>query len=209
MKAPPRFIARQLAHPRGLVGRFVSNVMNRHNAAVNRSVVRTRAVEAGHRVLDVGFGGDVAVAPLPARGAIVTGVDRSTAMVRSAKRRLASEVDPRRASFRCGNVEATLPFEAACFDRASTVNTVYFWRPLRAGFAEVRRTLVPRGRLAVGFVSKAQMDARAFPVDIFTSRSSHDVAVALREVGFVDVRIETPEDDVWCVVSAVNRSDHA
>ena len=32
LRMPPRFIARQLSHPTGFVGRIVGRLMNRHNA---------------------------------------------------------------------------------------------------------------------------------------------------------------------------------
>ncbi|MEO8924866.1 MAG: methyltransferase domain-containing protein, partial [Caldimonas sp.] len=56
-----------------------------------------------------------------------------------------------RAEFREGSVEA-LPFEAKSFDKVRTVNAVYFWSLLAAGFAEIHRVLSPGGRAVIGFL---------------------------------------------------------
>ncbi len=53
-----------------------------------------------------------------------------------------------RAAFRLTAVEA-IPFADGSFDRAITVNTIYFWpEPVRA-LAEIRRILRPEGLLLV------------------------------------------------------------
>jgi arsenite methyltransferase len=96
-----------------------------------------------------------------------------------------------------------LPFEASSFERVCTVNTIYFWSSLDAGFAEIRRVLSPGGRVVVGFVPKERMDLMRMPADIFTSRAPEDVVAALRKAGFSDVRVERPEPTTpWNVIVA-------
>jgi arsenite methyltransferase len=199
---PPRIIARQLAHPRGLLGRFVGHLMNRHNAGMNAFAVQQLAPGPSDRVLEIGFGGGATLAPLIGAAAFVAGVDRSSDAVEWAKARFSTAVADGRADFRVGSVEA-LPFEAASFDRACTVNTVYFWRSLAAGFAELHRVLSPGGRIVVGFLPKERMNRMSFPTDIFTSRAPEEVAAALAGSGFRQVRIERPDPSTrWMVIVA-------
>jgi len=199
---PPRFIARQLSHPSGLLGRFVGRLMNRHNAKMNAFVVRQLELKPSDRVLEIGFGGGVALSSLIAYAAFVAGVDRSREMIESANARFPAAVADGRAEFREGTVEA-IPFEGAMFGKACTVNTVYFWRSLDAGFREIHRVLSRDGRLVVGFLPKEWMDRAGYPSDIFTSRSADEVVAALSRTGFRNVRVERPEPTTrWNAVVA-------
>ena len=199
---PPRFIARQLSRPTGFFGRIMGRLMNRHNAKLNSYAVRQLEVTPSDRVLEVGFGGGVSLPSLIASAAFVGGVDRSRDMVRRAKAMFSEAVSAGRADFREGNVEE-LPFEASSFGKVCTVNTIYFWSSLDAGFAEIRRVLLPGGRVVVGFVPKERMDRMGMPADIFTSRAPNDVVAALRKAGFSDVRIERPKPTTpWNVIVA-------
>jgi arsenite methyltransferase len=200
----PRFIARQLSRPTGFFGRIMGQLMNRHNAKLNSYAVRQLELTPSDRVLEVGFGGGVSLPALIAGAAFVGGVDRSSDMVRRAKAMFSEAVSAGRADFREGNVEE-LPFEASSFERVCTVNTIYFWSSLDAGFAEIRRVLSPGGRVVVGFVPKERMDRMGMPVDIFTSRAPEDVVAALRKAGFSDVRVERPEPTTpWNVIVATH-----
>jgi arsenite methyltransferase len=200
----PRFIARQLSRPTGFFGRIMGQLMNRHNAKLNSYAVRQLELTPSDRVLEVGFGGGVSLPSLIASAAFVGGVDRSSDMVRRAKAIFSEAVSAGRADFREGSVEE-LPFEASSFERVCTVNTIYFWSSLDAGFAEIRRVLSPGGRVVVGFVPKERMDRMGMPVDIFTSRAPEDVVAALRKAGFSDVRIERPEPTTpWNVIVATH-----
>jgi len=198
----PRFIARQLSHPSGVIGRLIAALMNRHNARMNAFAVRLLDLASADRVIEIGFGGGVTLPSLIGQARLVAGVDRSLAMVERAKARFAQAVKAGRAEFRQGTVEA-LPFAAASFTKACTVNTVYFWPSLEAGFAEIHRVLAPGGRAVVGFLPKERMDRMAMPVDIFTSRAPEDVDAALGTVGFKDIRAERPEPTTpWNVMVA-------
>jgi ubiquinone/menaquinone biosynthesis C-methylase UbiE len=195
-------MARQLSHPTGVLGRIVGRLMNRHNARMNAFVVQELELTPTDRVLEVGFGGGVALQSLITTAAYVAGVDRSSAMVQRANARFAEAVGAGRAEFRQGSVEA-LPFGAAMFGKACTVNTVYFWTSLSGGFAELHRVLAPGGRLVVGFLPKAWMDGMGFPSDIFTARTPEEVIETLTDVGFRGVRLERPAPTTrWNVIIA-------
>jgi arsenite methyltransferase len=199
---PPRFIARQLSRPTGFFGRIMGRLMNRHNAKLNAYAVRQLDLTPSDRILEIGFGGGVTLPSLIAGAAFVGGVDRSREMVRRAKARFSEAVLAGRAIFREGNVEE-LPFEVSSFGKVCTVNTVYFWSSLDAGFAEIHRVLSPGGRVVVGFLPKERMDRMGMPTDIFTSRAPADVVAALTKAGFSDVRIERPEPTTpWNVLVA-------
>lgn|SRR5262249_17159422 len=96
---------------------------------------------AGTRVLDVATGPGFVAGAAAARGAIVTGLDFSSAMVAEARRRYPS------ITFREGDAEA-LPFDAGEFDAVvMNYGMLHLARPDTA-IAEVRRVLRSGGRYA-------------------------------------------------------------
>jgi SAM-dependent methyltransferase len=189
---PPRFVSLQLSRPMGLAGRVIGRLMNRHNARINAFAVSQLGLQPTDRVLEVGFGGGAALPALLERAALVAGIDHSADMVDWAHRRFRHAVKSGRADFREAAIE-TIPFPAGSFDKAYTVNTVYFWRSLEEGFDELHRVLAPGGRAVIGFLPKPWMDRLGHPAEIFTSRTTDDVVDAMHGSGFHDVHIERPD----------------
>jgi arsenite methyltransferase len=198
----PRLIARHLSRPQGLFGRFVGFLMNKHNAKMNAFAVKMLSLKPDDRVLEIGFGGGATLPSLTNKAKFVAGVDRSADVVSWAKAKYARAIAAGRADFREGNVEA-LPFENASFGKVCTVNTVYFWKSLEAGFVEIRRVLTQGGRVVVGFLPKERMQRLNMPADIFTMRAPEDVIAAMKKCGFSNIRVERPQSDTpWNVVVA-------
>jgi arsenite methyltransferase len=198
----PRLIARHLSRPQGLFGRFVGFLMNRHNAKMNAFAVKMLSLRPRDRVLEIGFGGGATLPVLTNKAKFVAGVDRSADVVSWAKAKYARAIAAGRADFREGNVEA-LPFENASFGKVCTVNTVYFWKSLEAGFVEIRRVLTQGGRVVVGFLPKERMQRLNMQADIFTMRAPEDVIAAMKKCGFSNIRVERPQPDTpWNVVVA-------
>lgn len=187
----PRFIARQLAKPSGLGGALIRFLMNRNNARLNELALAELDVRSGDRVLEVGFGGGPTLERLLAIAKHVCGVDHSADAVAAASRTFATEVERGAAEFIVGNVE-NLRFPPASFDKAVTVNTVYFWTSLDAGMRELRRVLAPAGRAVIGFVPKARMEKMNMPPDVFSPREPQELVAALRESGFGSAEIRAP-----------------
>jgi arsenite methyltransferase len=177
--------------------------MNRGNAGLNAFAVEQLGLNSGDRVLEVGFGGGVALKSLLQKADHVCGIDRSEDAVKAARKRFGREVGKGRAEFHSGAVEA-LPFAEASFDKALTVNTIYFWASLDDGLAEIARVLRRDGRIALGFLPKARMDRMNFPPDIFTPRKPEDVTAAMASVGFTEVELRQPRPESgWMVANGV------
>ena len=139
-------------------------------------------VGPGDRVLDVGCGPGLAVAyAADARGARVVGVDASEVMVRQARRR-------NRRGIRRGRVEihradaARLPFPAASFTAAGSLNSLQFWPAPENGLAELHRVVEPGGRVAVVLMARSDDPARPdAPAWV------EETAELMRRVGFTEV----------------------
>lgn len=107
--------------------------------------------QRGKHILDVGCGdGDLAV-DLARRGAHVTGIDASEAMIAAARQRA------RRAGVDIACQVATaqaLPFPPARFDIVAAVTILCFVKDAQPVFHEIARVLRPGGDLVIGELGK-------------------------------------------------------
>jgi SAM-dependent methyltransferase len=99
-------------------------------------------VGAGVRLVDIACGSGLATNYAHRRGAVVSGLDASEALIRIARVRTPE------ADFRVGDMFA-LPFADASFDVATSFNGI--WKGCEAALAEARRVLVPAGSIGVTF----------------------------------------------------------
>jgi ubiquinone/menaquinone biosynthesis C-methylase UbiE len=99
---------------------------------------------AGHRVLDVGCGSGPIAAKLRDRGATVTGLDSSAAMLELARRRLGPDTD-----LRLADLADPLPFPDGTFDDVVLALVLHYLEDWTGPLAELRRVLKPGGRLIV------------------------------------------------------------
>jgi ubiquinone/menaquinone biosynthesis C-methylase UbiE len=120
--------------------------VDRHESA---AIFRLLAPRPGERVLDLGTGtGRYAVAAAQ-RGARVTGVDASAAMLTVARARGQGH------NVAFVRAEAgRLPFPDGIFDAAVAVTSLCFVADPLAALREVRRVLVPGGRLVLGELNR-------------------------------------------------------
>lgn len=114
----------------------------------------------GLRVLDAGCGSGIYAGLLMDRGALVTGIDESAAMVEHARRRLAG----RDVELRVADLRAPLPFADGSFDGIVSALVLHYLRDWAPTLAEFRRVLRPGGWLAFSTHHPAA-EARYFDVE--------------------------------------------
>jgi ubiquinone/menaquinone biosynthesis C-methylase UbiE len=173
---------RGFAHPRGVLGWLGGRIMARKNAQRARWVVDQLDLTPDCRVIEVGFGPGVAIAEVARRAARVAGVDASGAMLSQARGRNAAAIASGRIDLRLGDA-AALPFADATFDRAFAVNTSPFWADRGGGLREAARVLRPGGLVAIAWQPLRATDADGL------RRIGDDLVGALREAGFLEVRV--------------------
>lgn len=106
---------------------------------------------AGLRILDVGCGDGLFAVDLAKRGASVTGVDASAAMIGAATARASAEkvnID-----FEVARAEQ-LPFADDQFDTLTAITILCFVADAAPVFREIARVLKPSGRLVIGELGK-------------------------------------------------------
>jgi ubiquinone/menaquinone biosynthesis C-methylase UbiE len=180
-----RWLGRQLRQPSGWGGRLVGWSMNRSNAAMNRRAIELLDVRPAHAVLEVGFGGGLALAPLLTRAwsGRVTGIDPSDDMLATASLQHADAVAAGRLRLEHGMVES-LPHPDDAFDRALSVNTLYFWGDPARGFSEIRRVLHPGGLMVLGYRPAARLRDIGFTRHGFRLYEDEEVLRLVGDAGF-------------------------
>lgn len=101
----------------------------------------------GLRLLDVGCGDGAFLVEAARKGAVVTGVDASEAMLTVARRRIADHGVT--ADLHQGDAQE-LPFDDAAFDVVVAVTILCFLHEPQHAVAEMSRVLRPGGRLVIG-----------------------------------------------------------
>lgn len=111
-------------------------------APARRTLLEEAAVGSGTRLLDVGCGGGELLRAAADLGAGVAGCDPAPGMLALA-RRAAPEADLR------GAGAEHLPWPDGAFDVVTAVNALAFAADEESALAELRRVLVPGGRIAL------------------------------------------------------------
>jgi SAM-dependent methyltransferase len=179
----------QFGRPTGLPGWIAGWIMAHRSSNRRRNAwaVSLLEVERDDRVLEIGFGPGVAIQELSriATEGYVCGLDHSGVMLRQAGKRNAERVRRGRVELRLGSVEKLPAFEAP-FDRLLAVNAMQLWEKPVDRFRELRRVLRTGGRIAIAFQPRGPGAS-----DEAAATRGREIAAALRDAGFSEVRLET------------------
>jgi SAM-dependent methyltransferase len=184
------------------------NVWNAHYERANS--LRLVGEVAGRSVLDAGCGPGAHAAALANRGARVTGIDRSSALLGIAAGRLGD-----RARLVRGDLSDPLPFEDRSFDVVLAALVMHYLRDWAPTLAEFHRVLAPQGRLVISTHHPTLSHAIGEGDDYFATYEIDDewevagrvtrmrywhrplsaISRALADGGFVIERLDEPPPD--------------
>ena len=189
-------MARQLAQPRGLLGRLAGRLMDRFNRVMHASALSALGVQRGDRVLEIGFGGGATLDPLlrAARPGAVVGLELSTTMVGRARRHYRSALEEGRLELRLGSAEY-IPFPDESFDRVLTINTLYFWPDAARALGEIYRVLRPGGRFVLALRPKQGLQRGHAEEHGFILREDAEVQALLQDAHLRIVALDRHDDD--------------
>lgn len=150
--------------PKGVVGRLVGAIMSWYNRPDNTWAISLLKAGGNDNILEVGFGPGQAIKMLASANASIkiSGIEHSETMLTAARSLNSANIAAGRVALQLGKAEH-LPFADASFDKALSINCIYFWKDPATGLRELHRVL-KRGGCAVVTVrdsnSKAYADFR-------------------------------------------------
>jgi ubiquinone/menaquinone biosynthesis C-methylase UbiE len=205
MMRRPAFIARQASRPSGLLGRMLLRVMARETSRFNLEILQSLAPAAGEHILEIGYGHGAALmaAAAVAPDARLSGIDISVDAGREASRRCHALLGRGSLDLRVGD-SAALPWDAGVFDKAFSVNTLYFWSDPTQDLGEIRRVLRDQGRLVIGFREHSEAAASSFPSPIYRFHTIGELTALLEAAGFhaIDVHEAAAGRGLWIMVAS-------
>jgi SAM-dependent methyltransferase len=139
----------------------------------------------------VGFGGGATLEVLVQEKGCgyAGGLDASPEMVRAAERRFASWIAEGRMADRQGTAEE-IPWPGAEFDRALSVNSLFYWPDPARAVREIRRVLRPGGVLVLGLRDKTAADKIGIGRLGYWSPTEEEIEALLADAGFEQVTAE-------------------
>lgn len=190
-KLDPAVTAQHLGKPEGEIGLALADSMAERNLPIYEAATKRVGLQPGERLIEIGFGNGKLVSRLLALapGATYTGVDFSKTMVTEAEAFNSDLIDAGRARFHFASVEQ-MPLVDGSFDRALTINTIYFWPdPVRA-LAEIRRVLRPDGALLVSAQTPEEAAKAPYTLHGFRIYDEAQLRQLHKQAGFRRVDVE-------------------
>ncbi|MDH3597657.1 MAG: methyltransferase domain-containing protein, partial [Rhodospirillales bacterium] len=196
----------QFGRPRGRVGWLVGHLMALKNDAMNRAALDHLDLQAGDRVLEIGYGPGRTLKQAARRleRGLAAGLDHSEVMARQAARRCRRLIRQGRVEVKCGGV-SEIPYADGSFDKAYAVNCFQFWPSPVNDLREVRRVLRPGGRLVL------TIRAAERPLRFDLARASGGLSrverarQAMAAAGFEDIAVHRRKAGRLLAVSVVGR----
>jgi ubiquinone/menaquinone biosynthesis C-methylase UbiE len=199
-----KFLGSQMRYPRGIWGRFFSRGMNRTNLNINQATVQLLEIKPTDRVLDIGFGGGVALEQMSklVQSGLVAGIEVSSCMLKLGRKKFSKNIAQGKMELKEGS-SSRIPYESVCFDKICAVNCIYFWSDPVADLKEILRVLDRDGILIISVYRKEEMEKFPPAQHGFTLYSEDQLRHLLKEAGFSNVRMEYREGKPYSSVYAI------
>ncbi len=190
------FLANQLGFPKGWFGKLLIRFLNRNNAMMNDLVLQNLDLQAGDRILEIGFGGGYLIEQIAntALPQLVVGVEQSQDAIDLCKQKFRTQINKSEIEFYLADA-IELPFPNGSFNKICTVNTIYFWAEPSKVFAECFRVLVDDGKLLISYNSKDFLSKQKFAEHGFIGYEVSEIEAILKIAGFVNVTTITGHSD--------------
>jgi cyclopropane fatty-acyl-phospholipid synthase-like methyltransferase len=184
---------RNFSKPAGLYGIIAGKIMAWENKDINNWTIAHLNLQAGDRVLEVGFGPGYSMEYMVKHYASlnVDGVDVSETMKAQAEKRLSSHIDSGDVRLFLGDIETIiLPHET--YHKILSVNNYTIWNEPRNGLQNLYQTLKPGGKIAITMQPRED-DASANKTRMFGKQIHDDLkACGFRQIhlAFKDIQPE-------------------
>ena len=195
-----KYIARQLSKPTGLGGKLIFSIMNRQNQPLYEETIRLLSLSDTDKVLDIGCGNGYVLNLLAQQyDCRLTGIDISLSIIEEASQRYRKFVKDGRMAFSCQSADA-MSFADCSFDKAYTINTVYFWKDLDTTMSEIWRVLKPDGLFINTLFSNEMLSGFSHTRFGYKRYTAEELTKAGSNAGFIVDVIPNINDRAYCIL---------
>ena len=198
-----RYISNNFGNPTGIGGVVSTKFMNFFNQKQYKSVLQNMKLEPNNRVLDIGFGNGYLIKKLVEQNVPVKiyGIEISKDMLQKVKLKNMQNIENGILELDLANINKT-SFENNFFDKAYTVNTIYFWNELEKCFSEIKRILKPNGIFMNVIYTKEFLDKILYTKYGFKKYSVEEIIKMTKENGMEIIEtIEIKKNKSYCIIS--------
>lgn len=158
-----RALAAQLRMPDGRKGIEVADMMHATNIQMTLQAIASLDIQCGDRILEAGHGNGGHLAQLMhlRERLVYYGLEISLLMMEEAVKKNAAFLAGQQAHFALYNGR-DIPYQDDYFDKAFSVNTIYFWEQPELLLQEFYRVIKPGGSLAITFAEEEFMKQLPF-----------------------------------------------
>lgn len=190
-------LAGQLSRPQGEHGIAVAAMMHETNISMTKHAIHALHLSGHDHILELGHGNGAHIPYIMEQAADLTysGLELSELMHTEAQK--ANQALSPQVAFSLYD-GITFPFPDDYFDKAFTVNTIYFWKEPLHTLNECYRVLKPGATLCITFGEAAFMQQLPFTPFGFTLYSSESVAALAGHTAFT---ITGTESETECIKS--------
>ncbi len=185
------FFSKQAQKPSGLFGRIVMGIVfNIGNAYLNEMVNDALAIENNDHVLDIGCGTGKLIRNMATKisEGYIEGVDFSHSMVSIARKKNKMQINEGIVEIVEGDFDS-LSYQNESFEKACSVNTIYFWPKPEVTAKKTSSILKPGGLLFLAFEDIRQLQQRNLNHDVFSFYTIEKVEDLLYRSGFSAIEI--------------------
>ncbi len=190
-------IASQLSNPIGEMGLVTSQNMANTNGNMILQTIAVMDLNHYESILEIGPAGGRHVSLLftDIGNLDYYGIDISELMVEEASQINASLSQSGNVAFSLTDGE-TIPFANEFFNKAFTVNTLYFWKNPKAYAKEIYRVLKPGAQLYLSFSEREFMEKLPFTQFGFNLYNIQETKNILELAGFTIAEVKTYSEQV-------------
>jgi len=182
----------QVAKPTGFYGKILARGMALGHRGFYQHTARILNLQRDDAYLEIGFGSGLFIKKYASHVSRIAGIDRSGDMVRLASSINEELIESGKAEFKQGDV-SSMPWGDNEFSAVAGIETFFFWPDPEAALKEIRRVLVPGGRLVIEMAYNKD-DGRDHTKEIekygLRLYSGEEMEELLRESGFDEIRVD-------------------
>ena len=191
-----KVIAAQLRQPHGSKGTEMGDLMNESNGNMTRQTINSLGIQDGDQILELGHGNCAHLAYVLDRYKVsYYGLEISDLMHTEAQQINKAYVEKKQAFFFMYD-GTDIPFAENYFDKAYTVNTLYFWADPVKLLNDIYRVMKPGGEFSIGFAQKSFMSQLPFTQYGFTLYDTKEAEELAAKTNFKILKTETQVEKI-------------